>query len=72
MGRLAVCTDFQGEGLGGILLVDACKKLQRAQEILAIAGLVVDAKDEQAARFYLHFGFARLGESMRLFMPLSA
>jgi ribosomal protein S18 acetylase RimI-like enzyme len=72
MGRLAVDRGFQGQGVGSILLIDACKKLQKAQDFLAVAGLLVDAKDEQAVRFYLHFGFVRLGTSMRLFLPMSA
>jgi ribosomal protein S18 acetylase RimI-like enzyme len=70
MGRLAVESRFQGQGIGSILLIDACKKLKRAQDFLAVAGLVVDAKDESAVRFYLHFGFVRLGESMWLFLPM--
>ena len=69
MGRLGVDTRFQGQGLGGVLLIDAIKKLQKAQDFLAVAGLMVDAKDESAVRFYLHFGFVRLGTSMRLFLP---
>jgi GNAT superfamily N-acetyltransferase len=72
MGRLAVDTSFQGQGVGSISLIDACKKLKRAQDFLAVAGLVVDAKDESAVRFYLHFGFVRLGVSMRLFLPMEA
>jgi ribosomal protein S18 acetylase RimI-like enzyme len=72
MGRLAVDQSFQGQGVGSILLIDACKKLKKAQDFLAVAGLVVDAKDESAVRFYLHFGFLRLGESMRLFLPMEA
>lgn len=70
MGRLAVDITFQDQGIGSILLIDACKKLRRAQDFLAVAGLVVDAKGESVVRFYLHFGFVRLGESMRLFLPM--
>jgi GNAT superfamily N-acetyltransferase len=72
MGRLAVSKAFQGQGLGAVLLINACKKLQMAQDFLAVAGLIVDAKDEQAVRFYLHFGFVRLESSMRLFLPIDA
>ena len=57
LGRLAVDRQYQGKGLGELLLVDA---LTRAQRIYAEAGgmgLFVDPLDEQAAGYYLHFGF---------------
>jgi GNAT superfamily N-acetyltransferase len=57
LGRLAVDRQYQGDGLGELLLVDA---LTRAQRIYAEAGgigLFVDALDEQAAGYYLNFGF---------------
>lgn len=58
LGRLAVDGQYQGKGLGELLLVDA---LTRAQRIYAEAGgigLFVDALDEQAAGYYRNFGFA--------------
>ena len=73
LGRLAVSTDFQGQGVGSVLLVDACKKVLKAEAVLAVAGLVVDAKDEAAARFYRHFGFEPLvSSSQRLFLPMQS
>jgi predicted N-acetyltransferase YhbS len=73
IGRLAVHTDFQGKGLGSILLADACQKVARASALLAVAGIVVDAKDAAAASFYRHFGFMPLpGQSNRLLLPASA
>jgi GNAT superfamily N-acetyltransferase len=56
LGRLAVDRRYQGKGLGELLLVDA---LTRARRIYAEAGgigLFVDALDERAAGYYLHFG----------------
>ena len=52
-----VARQHQDKGLGELLLVDA---LTRAQRIYAEAvgiGLFVDALDEQAAAYYLSFGF---------------
>jgi GNAT superfamily N-acetyltransferase len=57
LGRLAVDQAFQGRGLGSILLFDACRKVVQASTVLAVAGLVVDAKDATAAELYRHFGF---------------
>ncbi|WP_343675203.1 GNAT family N-acetyltransferase [Paraburkholderia heleia] len=70
MGRLAVDLNYRGEGYGAALLVNA---LQRAagSAIPAVA-LAVDAKDEQAAAFYRHFGFMTLtNDSLALFLPLA-
>lgn len=73
IGRLAVAQQFQGAGLGSILLIDACKKALAASAVLAIAGIVADAKDLSAHAFYAHMGFAPLqGSSSRLLLPMKA
>ncbi|MDR0457412.1 MAG: GNAT family N-acetyltransferase [Burkholderiaceae bacterium] len=70
MGRLAVDIAFKGQGLGGVLLVDALRRAAHS-EIPAVA-LIVDAKDEQAAAFYQHHGFMTLADSpLTLFLPLA-
>jgi GNAT superfamily N-acetyltransferase len=56
LGRLAVDQAFHGQGLGAILLSDACQKVLQASRVLAVAAIVVDAKDAAAAQFYRHFG----------------
>lgn len=69
LGRLAVDQSFQGRGLGSILLFDACRKVVQASAVLAVAGLVVDAKDSAAADFYCHFGFVAMpGQPGRLLL----
>ncbi|MDP3636384.1 MAG: hypothetical protein U0989_12015 [Azonexus sp.] len=55
LGRLAVSRQVQG--LGSILLADACKRVAAASETLAVAAIVVDAKSSLAAAFYRHLGF---------------
>jgi GNAT superfamily N-acetyltransferase len=73
LGRLAVDERFQGQGLGAILLADACLKVAQASAVLAVAGLVVDAKSEAAAAFYTHFGLIALpGDPGRLLLPSKA
>ena len=65
-----MANEFQGKGLGSILLADACKKVAHASAVLAVAGIVVDAQDAAAEAFYTHFGFQRLaGEHVRLLLP---
>ena len=63
LGRLAVTQSHQGQRLGGALVADALLRAARS-EVMAYA-LVVDAKDEPTARFYVHLGFERLGDDQR-------
>ncbi len=73
IGRLAVDAGFQGKGLGAILLADACRKVIQASAVLAVAGIVVDAKDAPAARFYAHFGFVPMpGQASRMLLSAKA
>lgn len=73
IGRLAVDVEFQGKGLGSILLADACQKVFQASSVLAVTGIIVDAKDEKAIAFYAHFGFVPLqGQADRMMLPASA
>jgi len=72
LGRLAVSQQAQGAGLGGVLLADACKRVAAASQTLAVAAIVVDAKNERAAAFYKHFGFTELpGQPGRWMLPKS-
>ncbi|MEB2499836.1 GNAT family N-acetyltransferase [Burkholderia cenocepacia] len=70
MGRLAVDQAYRGRRLGAALLVNALQRAAKS-EIAAVA-LTVDAKDETAAAFYRHFGFAPVtSDPLALFMPLA-
>lgn len=57
LGRLAVDRQYQGKGLGELLLVDALTRAQRIYSEAGGIGLFVDAIDEQAAGYYRKFGF---------------
>lgn len=73
IGRLAVDSEFQRKGLGSILLADACRKVVQAGAVPAVAGIVVEAKDESTAAFYTRFGFVPMpGQSNRLLLPAKA
>jgi GNAT superfamily N-acetyltransferase len=70
MGRLAISRDFRRRGLGAALLADAATKALR--DSAAAFALLVDAKDDQSARFYEHEGFLRLrSHPMTLLLPLA-
>ena len=70
IGRLAVGVSFQGRQLGAALLFDALKRSIEAD--IACFAAVVDAKDENAVRFYQHHGFQKFtSKEDVLFLPLS-
>ena len=57
LARLAVDTRWKGKGLGAGLLKDAMLRTINASEIAGIRAIVVDAKNDDARRFYQYFGF---------------
>lgn len=69
LGRLAVDQAYRGRQLGGALVWDAAMRAARSE--VAVFAPVVDAKDEQAIRFYRHLGFAVFGSlPNQLILPL--
>jgi ribosomal protein S18 acetylase RimI-like enzyme len=71
LGRLAVATRRQRQGLGQILLVAAMRKVVEVFESAGGIGLFVDAKDAAARAYYEQFGFISLPDNnLQLFLPL--
>ena len=70
LGRLAVSAEWQGQGLGAILLAEALGKAYENAEVVGSTMVVVDAIDERAAGFYRAHGFIALPDSMRLILPM--
>ena len=68
LGRLAVDTTWQGRGLGEYLLLDALFRSLRNE--IASYAVVVEARDENAERFYQKYGFRQL-QRRRLFLPMA-
>jgi GNAT superfamily N-acetyltransferase len=69
LGCLAVALTYRGRRLGGALLWDAVDRAARSD--VAVYALVVDAKDEEAEKFYQHHGFAAFGSAPgTLILPL--
>ncbi len=70
LGRLAVDATFQGCGLGATLLADATIRALRSE--IAVAAIVVTAKDNQAEEFYRHHNFLNFGSlPHRLILPIA-
>jgi GNAT superfamily N-acetyltransferase len=65
LGRLAVSREHQGQKLGGLLLLDALYRSWKNTVEVASVGVVAEAYDETARRFYLHHEFIPLAEHPR-------
>jgi predicted GNAT family N-acyltransferase len=70
LGRLAVSVEFQGKGLGSVLLAKALAKSYENAAQVGSSMVVVDAIGDRAAKFYAAHGFIQLPESMRLILPI--
>lgn len=71
IGRLAVDENAKGNGVGKFLLIDAFHRIYEASRSVAAFAVVVDAKDEEAKEFYIHFGFIECKDSdLTLFLPM--
>lgn len=63
LARLAVDRHHAGQGLGAELLRDALLRTLAAADIAGLRAVVVDAKGEQAKRFYKRYGFEPFPDS---------
>ncbi len=72
LGRLAVSQDRQGQKLGTLLLMDALHRSWKNAADVASVGVVAEAINVAARRFYLHHEFIPLAENPRkLFIAMS-
>ncbi len=70
LGRLAIDRRQQGKGYGRYLLADALYRTSRSE--IASFAVVVDAKDDNARRFYERESFLPLlDQPTKLFRPLA-
>lgn len=70
LGRLAIDKQFQGKGIGKILLTDALKRSYEASEKIGSYAVVVDPVDNEAEKFYQKFGFIKLPDSKKMFIAM--
>jgi ribosomal protein S18 acetylase RimI-like enzyme len=71
LGRLAVAKAYQRQGIGNTLLVAAMRKFIEIFNTAGGIGLFVDAKDQDAKRYYERFGFVALpSNELELFLPV--
>jgi GNAT superfamily N-acetyltransferase len=72
LARLAVSKSLQGRGLGGELLAAAARRCMRASQKVGGTAMMIDAKDEKVARWYISFGAVPLNDApLSLLLPYS-
>jgi len=72
IGRLAVSKAYAGQGLGADILSDALRRIAVASQSIGIGAVLVQAKTENAKRFYLACAefIEYPADSRTLFLPI--
>jgi len=70
LGRLAIDTRFQGQGIGRLTLIDALKRSYEISKTIGSFAVVVDPIDQDAENFYNKYGFIKLPDSGKMFLPM--
>jgi GNAT superfamily N-acetyltransferase len=72
LAQMGVRREDQGGGQGALLVGEAMKKAVEAHKASSLQLFVVDAAEESLVPFYEKYGFARLPNSLRLAVTMSA
>ena len=70
LGRLAIDNRFQGKGIGKLILIDALKRSYEISKTIGSFAVVVDPIDQDAENFYEKYGFIKLPDSGKMFLPM--
>ena len=67
LGQLGVDNEYQGQGLGEILLMDVQARIDEISRKVGIRALMLDARNERLAEWYGKHDFIRFPDSLRMF-----
>lgn len=70
LGRLAIDNRFQGQGTGKLILIDALKRSYEISKTIGSFAVIVDPIDQDAENFYEKYGFIKLPDSGKMFLPM--
>ena len=70
LGRLAIDNNFQGQGIGKLILIDALKRSFQLSKTIGSFAVVVEPIDKDAESFYDKYGFIKLPDSGKMFLPM--
>lgn len=72
LGQLGVDLNFQGKGLGDLLLMDAQARVAEIADRIGVRALMLDARSELLASWYEKHDFVRFPNSFRMFKSIGA
>jgi len=71
LGRLAIDNRFQKQGIGKLLLIDALRRSYKISKSIGSFAVVVDPIGKEAEQFYDKYGFIKLPDSGKMFLPMN-
>lgn len=71
LGRLALSKNYQGQGLGELILMDALKRSYFTSLQVGSMAVIVDPMDDEAMKFYERYDFLLLPDSGKMFLPMT-
>lgn len=71
VGRLAIDKRFQKQGIGKLFLVDALKRSCEISKSIGSFAVIVDPIDNDAESFYNKYGFIKLPDGGKMFLPMN-
>lgn len=71
IGRLAIDINYQGQGIGEKMLLDALNRSYLLSKQVGCFAVIVDAKDKKSSNFYEKYGFKRsIKKPYKLYLPM--
>jgi GNAT superfamily N-acetyltransferase len=70
IGRLAVDQRYAGQGIGRFLIQDAFRRIIQTADSVDVRAVIVQAKNDSAAKFYRKLGFQAFDSDPMLFFQL--
>ena len=68
---MAIDANFQGKGVGKLLLIDALRRSYEISKSIGSFAVVVDPIDKDAEQFYAKYGSIKLPDSGKMFLPMN-
>ena len=72
LGQLGVDINYQGQGIGDLLLMDVQARTDEVSRKVGIRALMLDARNERLAEWYGKHDFIRFPTSLRMFKKIES